>query len=329
MKGFNPKFIDFPDYILGITHEIWEERGVETLHHYYTPDIIVRSPASIVVGNKAVIDATYATLAEFPDRELLGEDVIWSGDPDTGMLSSHRILSTATHTGDGAYGMATGRRLSYRVIADCHAINDQINDEWLIRDQGAIIRQMGWEPLEHTRDAIRREGGPDTCAPVFRPEADIPGPYEGRGNDNEWGQRLGDILTRIMGAPDATIRAEYDRAAQAEYTGGITANGWQACSEFWMALRRAFPSARLMIEHQNGRDDPFMPPRAAIRWSLRGTHDGPGLFGKPTGAEIYIMGATHAEFGALVAGQTRLRREWTLFDETAIWRQILMQTGDV
>ena len=28
MKGFDPKFRDFPDYILGITHEIWEGRGI-------------------------------------------------------------------------------------------------------------------------------------------------------------------------------------------------------------------------------------------------------------------------------------------------------------
>ena len=31
-----------------------------------------------MVGNKGVIGATMATLAEFPDRRLLGEDVIWS-----------------------------------------------------------------------------------------------------------------------------------------------------------------------------------------------------------------------------------------------------------
>ena len=60
MQGFNPKFKDFPDYILGITHEIWEEKQVEALYHYYSDDILVRSPSSLVIGNKAVIDATQA-----------------------------------------------------------------------------------------------------------------------------------------------------------------------------------------------------------------------------------------------------------------------------
>ena len=34
MKGFDPKFKDFPDYILGITKEIWEDRGISTLQEY-------------------------------------------------------------------------------------------------------------------------------------------------------------------------------------------------------------------------------------------------------------------------------------------------------
>ena len=106
MKGFDAKWTDFPDFILGITREIWEDRGIATLQHYYTPNIPVRSPGSMVVGNEGVIAATMATLAEFPDRRLLGEDVIWSGTPEEGMLSSHRILSTATHLGDGVYGEA-------------------------------------------------------------------------------------------------------------------------------------------------------------------------------------------------------------------------------
>ena len=35
----------------------------------------------------------------------------------------------------------------------------------------------------------------------------------------------------------------------------------------------------------------MMPPRAALRWSLTGKHDGWGSFGAPTGAEVHIMGA--------------------------------------
>jgi predicted ester cyclase len=327
MKGFSNRFEDFPDYILGITREIWEERGIATLHHYYTPDLVVRSPSSVVIGNENVIGATMATLAEFPDRTLLGEDVIWSGTPEEGMLSSHRIYSTATHLGDGVYGKATGKKLGYRIIADCHAINDQINDEWLIRDQGAIVRQMGWDPEQYARDLIASEGGPERAVKPFTPAIDTSGPYKGHGNDNEWGARYADLLTRIMGADMAAIPASYDRGCQLELPGGVTGHGWGDADTFWMGLRAAFPDAEFQIHHVIGRDDPTLPPRAAVRWSLHGKHTGWGGFGKPTGAEVHVMGISHAEFGAITGSEPKLRREYVIFDETAIWKQILLHTG--
>lgn len=325
MQGFDSKFKDFPDYIIGITREIWENRGIATLHHYYSDDIVVRSPGSVVVGNVDVIGATMATLAEFPDRRLLGEDVIWSGSPEEGMLSSHRIFSTATHAHDGVYGEATGKQLRYRIIADCHAINNRIDDEWLIRDQGAIVRQMGIEPKDYARSLIAAEGGPETCVQPYTPANDRPGPYQGRGNSNRWGQQLSDMLQAIMNADFDAIPVHYDRAAQLSYPGGVNAVSFEGADQFWMGLRSSFPNARFEVHHVIGRDDPAMPPRAAVRWSLHGLHEGYGAFGSPTGADVYVMGATHAEFGELVSGSPKLRREWTLYDETAIWKQILLQ----
>ena len=322
MKGFDPKFKDFPDYIIGITKEIWEDRNIATLHHYYSDDIVVRTPASVVVGNKGVIGATMATLAEFPDRTLLGEDVIWSGTPEEGMLSSHRLLSTATHTRSGVYGEATGQKLVYRILADCHAINNQINDEWLIRDQAAIVKQLGVEPKAYAADLIAREGGPEACVQPMHPSRDIEGPYKGRGNENAWGLKYADIITRIMAADMAAIPNEYDRAVQGEYPGGVTGHSHGPVDEFWMGLRASFPDAVFKTEHVIGREDPMMPPRAAVRWSLQGKHSGWGTFGTPTNAEVYILGISHAEFGPW-----GLRREYTLIDETAVWKQILLATG--
>ena len=327
MQGFSNKYKSFPEYIIGITKEIWEDRGIATLHEYYSPDIVVRSPGSIVIGNKNVIAATMATLAEFPDRTLFGEDVIWSGTPEAGMLSSHRLHSTATHSRPGVYGEPTGKKLDYRIIADCHARNNQIDDEWLIRDQGAIVRQLGMLPQEYARDLIEKEGGLGNCVKPFLPKDDVKGPYNGTGNDNEWGQKLADTLTRIMNADFAAIPCEYDRAANLEYPGGISTLSHDGADQFWMGLRASFPDAQFKIHHQIGREDPFMPPRAALRWSLHGKHAGWGSFGAPTGADVFVFGATHVEFGAVSGDTPKIRREWTLFDETAVWKQILIKSG--
>ena len=125
-----------------------------------------------------------------------------------------------------------------------------------------------------------------------------------------------------MSAEFSVISKEYDRAVNLEYPGGISDISYTGVDKFWMGLRESFPSAEFTIQHQIGRDDPNMPPRAAIRWSLYGKHDGWGTFGSPTGADVFILGASHAEFGSY-----GLRREYTLFDHVSICKQILIHTG--
>ena len=197
-------------------------------------------------------------------------------------------------------------------------------DEWLVRDQGAIVRQMGAEPESWTRDLIAREGGPEDCVRPMTPSTDQLGPYIGTGNEDAWGAALSTILTQVMDGGFSTIVQEYDRACELHYSGHVSGHGPADADRHWMSLRSAFPSARFNVEHCFGITSADMPPRAALRWSLHGRHDGWGMFGAPSGAEVYIMGITQAEFGP-----RGLRREWTLIDETAIWKQILLSTGDV
>lgn len=321
MDGFDPRWTSPEDYILGITKAIWEDREIGSLTRYYGDALIVRSPASIVQGNTGIIAATMATLAEFPDRALFGEDVIWTEAPK-GFLSSHRLICTATHTHPGVYGAPTGRKLSYRILADCYCAANAVHDEWLVRDQAVIVAQMGADIVEWTRDLIDREGGPEHCVKPFTPARDIAGPYQASGNDSQQGADLAGLLTRMMDADFAAIPAHYDRACTLHYPGGDTAHGTAAADCFWLGLRAAFPSARFQVHHTMGARTPMMPPRAAIRWSLDGPHDGWGRFGAPTGATVHVMGITHAEFGPW-----GLRREYTLIDETAVWKQILLATG--
>lgn len=322
MKGFSNRFTDFPDYIIGITKEIWEDRGVATLNHYYSDDIPVRSPMGIQRGNVEVKASTMATINEFPDRELLGEDVIYSDDPKHGLLSSHRLITKATHTRDGQFGPATGKHWMVRVIADCAAKDNTIYDEWLVRDYGGIVRQLGMDPAQYAAQLIEREGGAENASRPFVPASDVEGPYKGRGNDNEWGEKYAQSLTRIMDTDFAHIMTDYDRAVIGEYAGAQTAIGREDVTAFWVGLRSSFPSATFTIHHQIGMDADMLSPRAAIRWSLDGVHDGWGTFGKPTGAPVHVFGMSHAEYGPW-----GLRREFALYDEIAIWKQILLHEG--
>jgi len=322
VKGFDPRYLDLPDYILGITYRIWEGREVDALEELYAPDVVVRSPEGTVRGSRGVIAATLATLATFGDRQLLGEDVIWSGDDEAGFLSSHRIMSLATHSGDGAYGPPTGTQLRYRIIADCAARQNQIYDEWLVRDQGAIVRQLGLDPKRYAAEQIDAEGGPGACRRPFHPSLDAAPAYTGAGNDHPAGDRYADMLGRVMDGGLDVVAEHYDRAVQLELPGGRTGHGRAAADRFWLRLRSSLPQARFEIHHRIGRDDDGLGPRAALRWSLTGAHDGWGAFGRPSGADVHVMGISHAEIGP-----RGLRREWVLIDETAVWRQILLHTG--
>jgi len=190
-----------------------------------------------------------------------------------------------------------------------------------VRDYGGVAKQLGFTAKAIAEQLIASEGGPENCSQPLTPTTDISGPYNGRGNENPWGAEYASYLTHMMNADFTVIPKHYDRAECGEYPGLVTARGWAQVDQFWLGLRASFPSAAFTIEHQIGREDTNMPARAALRWSLYGKHDGWGHFGRPTGANVYIMGISHAEFGTW-----GLRREFTLYDEVAIWKQIAMHS---
>ena len=316
MKYFDPKYENLPDYILKCTAQIWEGRDIAALDWHYSENLVVRTPASISQGNSIGKANTMATLTEFPDRQLLGEDVIWCGDDEQGFLSSHRIVSTATHRG-GVFGPTTGIKVIFRTIADTFCHGNRVWDGWLIRDNGAIATQLG-QTAQEAAQALIDSG--DLAFPLT-PKTDILGPYTGAGNNNEWGQKHAEILQKIMLTEFGVIEDAYDRACHLAYPCGVEAHGIDAVKAFFIGLRSAFPYADFKIEHQIGLHDAMFGPRSAIRWSLTGKHEGYGRYGAPTGAEVHVMGVSHVEFGPW-----GLHRETTLIDDIAIWKQILLQT---
>ena len=159
LRGFDAEFRDLDHYIRVITDRIWEGGRIDDIRTYYSDPCIVDTPSSVSTTVQAVIDGTRATLAMFPDRRLLAEDIIQSGDADGGFLSSHRIISTMTHRGDGVFGPATGQRVHARTIADCVCKDNQIVHEWLVRDQGAIALQIGLQPRALAQQWLNQRGG--------------------------------------------------------------------------------------------------------------------------------------------------------------------------
>ena len=77
---------------------------------------------------------------------------------------------------------------------------------------------------------------------------------------------------------------------------------------------------KFKIEHVGYLDEPNRNPRASIRWSLEGIHSKIVKIMEKKQILIYlIIGINHAELN-----QYGVIKEWVLFDEVAIWKQILM-----
>ena len=322
MKGFDKKYKDLPDYILKITEQIWESKDVESIGKFYTKDISVRSPFGVTYGNKPVIDATYATLKEFPNRQLLGEDVIWNGNDEIGYHSSHRILSKGTHLGDGFYGKPSGKDIYYRVIADCACKENQVYDEWIVRDQGAMVRQIGYSPKEFAKKIIESEGGISTASRLFDFETDKSSNYEAETyKKGSKAEKYTEILKNIF---NYNYKFEgYDRAANIFWPGNKIGHGREVIKEKWNSLKAIFSNIKFTIEHVGFLEEVGQNPRISVRWFLEGTHSNDSMdYDKASNKKIFIMGINHAEFYS-----NSIIREWVLFDEVAIWKQILINHG--
>ena len=323
MKGFDKKYIDFPDYILKITKQIWEGKDVDSIGEFYTNDIPVISPFGITYGNKPVIEATYNTLKEFPDRQLLGEDIIWNGDDENGYHSSHRILSKGTHLGEGSYGAPTGKKIYYRVIADCACRDNQVYDEWIVRDQGAMVRQIGYKPEEFAKIIIEKEGGFGKAKKILNKSDLKPSDYHPLPvKINSAGEKYSKILYKIF--TEEYNFNDYDRAANIYWPGNKLGHGREDVAKFWNSLKNILSEIKFKIEHVGYLDEPNRNPRASIRWSLDGIHSKDSVdFGKKTNSNLSIIGINHAELNSY-----GVSKEWVLFDEVAIWKQILMNKNE-
>jgi predicted ester cyclase len=320
-------YATLPDYILGITERIWEERGIHLIRRWYADDCLVHTPSGPFRGAGAMVAGTLETLHAFPDRQLLAEDVIWSDDgPALGLLSSHRVASTGRHLGGGLFGPPTGRAMTTRTVADCRVVGHRIVEEWLVRDQAGIALQLGLDPVEHGRrlaaeDAVHgaKPWHLDAWEAVRRGECEASSALQ----DHPAAVAVREALMAIVGTAElSALRRTHDRAVQLTLPCHRHDCGIPALDGWLIGLLAAMPDARIAVDHSIALEEPGRPLRVATRWRMAGTHSGRGSFGAPTGARLLIPGITHSD---LVGG--KVVREYWVVDELSVHRMIGLQAG--
>lgn len=320
MPGFDPEFTDLDHYIRVITDRIWEGRRIDDIHTYYADPCTVETPSSVSTEVADVVSGTIATLAQFPDRRLLAEDIIQSGNADGGYLSSHRIISTMTHLGDGNFGKATRRKIHVRTIADCVCKDNRIIHEWLVRDQAAIAQQIGIEPRTLAQQWLDERGGWNK--PVALP---APAQYQSQVSCDPLAVAYAAAIEQCAlsrtgappGAPPDAART-YDDAVHHLGPGGVTRYGQAEVAAYWQQLFRIFVPTSFVVEHLAVQRGDGRCDRIALRWRANTIHQGAGAFGMATGKPVEIMGINHVE-----CWRGRVLREWVLVDDIALWMQVL------
>lgn len=327
LEGTQGPYRNLVDYILGITHEIWESRRVDRIHEYYAKDTLIYTLGGLVHGADAIVKNTHDTLAAFPDRLLLGDSVVWSRESPGVFYSSHRILSPMTNLGVSAFGPATGRQVQVRTIADCLVENGMITREWLVRDNLSLVQQLGFDV-----HAIAKAHATQPLAPDFR--AWLASERSRVGADG-WTQSSAAVLWGVGEAREfavsvldnawrrgdaATFELQYAPYAVLHESKPI-ASGRPDVVSSYATLRNMVGPAALSVDHlcvvQNNVDG----HEVAVRWMLAGEHRGDAWGLAATGTPLLVMGVTHWQ---IVAG--RIAVEWTIFDKLAVLAQIYRQS---
>jgi len=314
MAGYEDDFTDIVDYIVRITEQIWTDRAVGRVYDTYDASCTIYTTNGVVRSVEEVIASTTMGIHAGPDGETHHLNVAWSGDETAGFYTSHLGFAHSTNSAATPYGPATGRRLGRFFVADCVSRENRIHTEWLVRDNGAAVRQMGYD-LHEVAQRLAEAPISDTAVAITPTRLHGQSPrksYDGPVNTVEgWATHHFDRIWN--GRRFDHVMCSYAPDVVAHWAGGHVAQGQRNLQSLIIALLASLPDAVLRVEHVCWSDetDGII---VAVRWTLEGTTRPGGLLGDvPTGRPVSVMGMTHLRFaGALIV------EEWTIFDEVAI-----------
>ncbi|GAA0734046.1 ester cyclase [Clostridium oceanicum] len=331
LKGFDSQYNDFVDYIMKITHGIWEEKGIGIIYDTYHNNVTMHTGSSNITGIQSVIAGTLQTLHAFPDRRLIGQNVVWSNFDKEGYLSSHRIMSTATNLGDSEFGPATGRKITFRTAVDCAVHNNRIHEEWLVRDNLWIVKQLGFDSHEVAKKMAKATS---SKTPALQTRYGLCESMEGQffpekytAKDSSIGEFMLEMTSRIYQYKMLNdVKKYYADNATVHYICDKDLVGFDQIQGMLISLLSSFPNASYNVDrvtcNQRGKIEEN-DWNVSLRWRLRGIHEGRGYFGAPSGKPIEILGINHFH-----VRDNKVVEEWVTFDGLDVLRQIYLQTDD-
>lgn len=333
LSSINPEtyapYRDPRDYILSWTDEIWIDMGLGRLGEHYGKDIKVHTAYGETYDFDHVLMNSVQKMSAFPNGGGgSGEDVLWEERGPNGFISSHRVFKTGTHTGYWTYGPPTGKDWVSRTIAHCTVQDGKVVEEWLVRDEYAVLQSLGLDPNKVAWDLA-------LASPVTGEVVDVAtsaafaGTYENPTLEGISGKR-----PDRFAAECEMIKAMYEDVWNSRLFNMVgdycsdkvvshsvrmrRAQGIQGYQQQVIDLLAAFPDGRIELRDLVVNESSDLGLRVAAVWTLHATYSGVPIYGQPTRSPVSIMGITHFEIR-----DGKILREWRLYDEIAVLTQIM------
>lgn len=324
MRGFEPGYVNIVDYIIRITHRIWEEKDIGYIYDTYAADCMVYDDFGLTSGRDKVVAHTAGTINAFPDIRIVADECIWAGSEASAFHSSHRTQIFGTNTGYSQYGDPTGKRVQFWCMANCVMKDNEIFHEHVVYDFSTLIQQLGHDVVETARRMAQANPGelpadflasePVRSKGQAKPErmalpvtiGDSPEAFVRAALHNIWNRRDFSLMETVY-APSVLFQG----------TGNRAYHGVGQLRSFMLSQLAMFPDLSFTIDDlywMGNAKDGFL---VAIRWSMDGTHRGNGRYGAPTGRETNLWGITH-----WVIDNNVVTKEWTCFNEFGVLMQL-------
>lgn len=319
------------EYILNWTDEIWIKRALGRIHDHYAADIKVHTAYGETYDLDHVIQNSVQKMSAFPNGGGgSGEDVVWEQRGAEGFISSHRVLKTGTHTGYWSYGPPTGRDWISRTIAHCLVKDGKVIEEWLVRDEFAVLQSLGLDPYAIAAEMAK-------ASPVTGESVDI-------ASSAAFSGKYEDAFSKgVSGNRPSEFRKEYDAFVKMfeqvwnqhrfDLAGelcdpnvvchSVRMRRYQGLDSYQQAiidLLAVFPDGKIEIRDFVVCDSTELGQRIAVVWVLTGHYKGVPAYGPVTGKPVKVLGISHYEMRG-----GKILREWRVYDEIAILAQIMAE----
>jgi hypothetical protein len=325
MRGFEDTYVDIVDYIIRITHRIWEDQDIGYIYDTYAPGCFVYDDSGAHYGVERVVAATVQGIHAFPDTRSWADDVIWAGDDEQGFVTSHRYITSGHHLAPWRWGAATGRRVDMWGIANCVIRENEIFEEWVLYNMCSKLAQLGIDVAR----AAREYGNELASATADRhlPESErliggrnpeyYPASASGDGFDVEHFVR--GLFHNVYNRRDlSAVDRAYSQAVRWKGASGRTGYGRADVKGMARGLLATFPDLGMHVDEVHWMGNEADGFRVSVRWTALGTHRGYGLYGAPSHRRVHLWGIDQLY---ITAG--RVTEDWMMFNEFDVMAQIL------